>query len=745
MHSQIFKAGCAGALAVPVCFALRLNWCGPSQTHCEEICKVPAAEAKGSGYGLRSDGTYGVLSAEEAAAAVEEVVRLSSEEMPLVTLDELRKHVSADSLWVVYGGDVYDVTGYVSEHPGGADTLLQAAGQDVELLWQYYPIHMQQDIMTVLQPYKVGRLSSDDAAALGKERGPVQLEAAKQAAVHSKRRSRNRLGVLVVTTLSASLWWSTRWLLRALGTLVPWLGPRVVEVLQLALPCSVPGYGGAAKMAAEDPATGKKHRVAVVGGGIAGASAAYSLTKAGFEVTVYEARNRLGGNAQTCTFPTSDGRKVTQDLSVLYWAPEFYRNYTALLKEVGVTPATIQLAYVLHHKNAKGESEYYVPPGFESQVDKKLLPSMAPRFADDFARYDRMVSTVRRINRVFSYGSDRKTFYPPYLNMINPCNFVGIRSMTKIFGITDEFYTTVMQPYHGLNLTTVEIDSCPGTAMAILDEIIPMTKCRWHNSWDTGNSEAVFAKLTASCRVQLDARIRQVHAVRTDGRWQQQVISDKGEVETFDRVVFACPSHAAANILRKPGFFESIFLRAVSYHDDFHREDWKDWLEAPVHQDVTCLPEGQRKVLQTDAAFLMDVDDTGSKDGTRNTEFHHVLGAWSPSARSAGISPEQAPMFMSQCLHKDRSIDPDKTLKTFSAPRGHPDLSHRNGMITQFMNLIQGRRGIYYCSNWVAPGNGHDLSCVSGLVVAHAIGAAYPFDDQDAHQDFQAARHFMGV
>ena len=27
----------------------------------------------------------------------------------------------------------------------------------------------------------------------------------------------------------------------------------------------------------------------------------------------------------------------SEDLSVLYWAPEFYRNYTALLQHLGVT------------------------------------------------------------------------------------------------------------------------------------------------------------------------------------------------------------------------------------------------------------------------------------------------------------------------------------------------------------------------------------------------------------------------
>jgi hypothetical protein len=579
---------------------------------------------------------------------------------------------------------------------------------------------------------------------LGEEGGPVETAASKRAAEFSARRSRGRLVALVATSFTASLWWSTRWLLRAVGTLVPWLGPRLVELLAQALPCSVPGFGGAASLSPED-ATGRRHRVAVVGGGIAGASCAYALTKSGFDVTIYEAREELGGNAQTATFASTDGKTVTQDLSVLYWAPEYYRNYTALLEEVDVKPAECRLPYVIHHTMANGASEYYCPPGFESQLDTKLQPSLRPRFADDFARYDRMVRTIGRVNRCFNYGSSRTCFYPPYLAHLNPFNFCGARGACSLFGMSDEFYDTVVQPFHGLNMTTIHIDSIPATAFPILDDIVPMTRARWHNSWDTGNSTVVFSRLTAGCHVELGARIRQVQPVRSHGSWQQQVINDKGEVQTFDRVVFACPSHATVNILRKPGWFERVFLKAVAYHDDMHRSDWKDWLEVPVHQDVTCLPEPERETLLRDAAFLIDVNETGAQDGSRNSEFTHNLSAWSPAARSAGISAEKAPMFMTQCLHKDTSIDATKTLKTFSAPRAHPDMSARNGMITQFLNLIQGRRGIYYCSNWVAPGNGHDLSCVTGLVVAHAIGAKYPFNDAEAYRDFKAARHFMGV
>lgn len=91
-------------------------------------------------------------------------------------------------------------------------------------------------------------------------------------------------------------------------------------------------------------------------------------------------------------------------------------------------------------------------------------------------------------------------------------------------------------------------------------------------------------------------------------------------------------------------------------------------------------------------------------------------------------------------------MDPAKQIRTFSAPRAHPDLSVQNMVVTQLLHLIQGRNGVYFCSNWTAPGNGHDLSLTSGLAVASAIGAEYPFSyNVEAHKDFVRAKKFMNL
>ncbi|WPK25227.1 hypothetical protein PUMCH_002533 [Australozyma saopauloensis] len=46
------------------------------------------------------------------------------------TMDEVSKHNTADDLWIVYNGQVYDVTKYLDEHPGGEEVILDCAGTD---------------------------------------------------------------------------------------------------------------------------------------------------------------------------------------------------------------------------------------------------------------------------------------------------------------------------------------------------------------------------------------------------------------------------------------------------------------------------------------------------------------------------------------------------------------------------------------------------------------------------------------
>lgn len=47
----------------------------------------------------------------------------------MIDAADVAKHDSADSCWVIIEGHVYDVTDFLNEHPGGAQSILRLAGQ----------------------------------------------------------------------------------------------------------------------------------------------------------------------------------------------------------------------------------------------------------------------------------------------------------------------------------------------------------------------------------------------------------------------------------------------------------------------------------------------------------------------------------------------------------------------------------------------------------------------------------------
>ena len=79
-------------------------------------------------------------------------------------------------------------------------------------------------------------------------------------------------------------------------------------------------------------------RVAVLGGGVAGLTAAHELAERGFEVTVYEARDRLGGKARSLPVPSS-GSGGRSDLPAEHgfrFFPGFYRHVPDTMRRIGV-------------------------------------------------------------------------------------------------------------------------------------------------------------------------------------------------------------------------------------------------------------------------------------------------------------------------------------------------------------------------------------------------------------------------
>ncbi|XP_052525757.1 sulfite oxidase, mitochondrial [Tympanuchus pallidicinctus] len=83
---------------------------------------------------------------------------------PRYTREEVGRHRSPEErVWVTHGTDVFDVTDFVELHPGGPDKILLAAGGALEPFWALYAVHGEPHVLELLQQYKVGELSPDEA------------------------------------------------------------------------------------------------------------------------------------------------------------------------------------------------------------------------------------------------------------------------------------------------------------------------------------------------------------------------------------------------------------------------------------------------------------------------------------------------------------------------------------------------------------------------------------------------------
>ncbi|KAI6648825.1 Cytochrome b5-like isoform X1 [Oopsacas minuta] len=58
---------------------------------------------------------------------------MSHDNLKQYTWAEIQKHYTRSSLWIVFEDKVYDVTKFLTDHPGGEEVLLEQAAKDATI------------------------------------------------------------------------------------------------------------------------------------------------------------------------------------------------------------------------------------------------------------------------------------------------------------------------------------------------------------------------------------------------------------------------------------------------------------------------------------------------------------------------------------------------------------------------------------------------------------------------------------
>ncbi|KAG5973062.1 hypothetical protein E4U58_005717 [Claviceps cyperi] len=82
--------------------------------------------------------------------------------LPHFRINEVRKHGrDSDNPWVIHGDKVYDITEWISAHPGG-QVILRAAGGSIDPYWDIFAIHKNQYVYDILSQYLIGYVDRAD-------------------------------------------------------------------------------------------------------------------------------------------------------------------------------------------------------------------------------------------------------------------------------------------------------------------------------------------------------------------------------------------------------------------------------------------------------------------------------------------------------------------------------------------------------------------------------------------------------
>jgi predicted NAD/FAD-binding protein len=452
-------------------------------------------------------------------------------------------------------------------------------------------------------------------------------------------------------------------------------------------------------------------RVAVVGAGIAGCAAAWSLQRAGFEVELFEAAGTIGGNAKTHDWLIEEGRRVTVGLSVLAWPAQLFRNYRALLATLGIEVEPVTLRFFI-----RSGDEVWTHGG---------EGGLARRYARDARRWQRLIAFVRRVNHVCNGFARTASLY--HVAPLNPMNVIPLWPLARAFGISRGFWDDIVVAFYSATFLSTKLERTPAVILPTISDILPIDRAGELETWRE-SSRAVFERMVAGLQVHTRRAI-----VRIEPSAEGVALADQHGVVhgRFAKVVLACSAAAIDQALVGRRRLHELLLRKLSYVDAVD----STFLEGVVHGDPTVItPEDRNAVLAEHCNY---VRVQRAVDGSPRYENHFVLSSWLPAARGS-----RAPMLVS--YNSEAAPDPLHRHAVVDNREAHPELSVGNLARALLWRLLQGKDGLYYCGSLATPGNGHDLSLLSGLVVAEQIGAPYPFAaDREACADFERLRRLM--
>lgn len=300
-----------------------------------------------------------------------------------------------------------------------------------------------------------------------------------------------------------------------------------------------------------------KKKIAIIGSGIAGLTCGYYLTKADYDITLYESENYVGGHTHTVD-AEYQGETARIDTGFIVFNDRTYPNFIKLMDEIRVARQATEMSFSVRNDPINLEYNGNNLNTLFAQRRNILRPSFLKMISDiiTFNKEVRIISqkdahlTIGQYLEKSRYSSLFKENY--LLPMISAIWSMGLKSCQD-FPL--HFFVRFFEN-HGL-----------------LDVV---NRPQWYTI--IGGSSTYIAPLTKSFahKIKLEQKV-----VAVERQENHVVIKTQELSEKYDDVIFACHGDQALQLLEKPTENEKSILGNFSFSDN----------KVDLHVDTRQLPK----------------------------------------------------------------------------------------------------------------------------------------------------------
>jgi len=428
-------------------------------------------------------------------------------------------------------------------------------------------------------------------------------------------------------------------------------------------------------------------KVAIVGSGIAGLSAAHRLAPH-TRLTLFEAGSHFGGHTHTVDvqLPTAQGDIVHGvDTGFLVYNDRTYPNLIQLFKELDIETAKSEMSFSVQVGATGAASRLEWSGSSLNTVFAQRRNLVNPRFLGmlrDLLRFNTLTSGIAESQLEASMQQPLGDFLREHRFGDAFCNWYFLPMMACIW-------------------------SCPTAQMLQFPVSTMIRFCHNHGllqvtnrpQWWTvrGGARRYVDKILAGIDdKRLHTPVRSIRRQTPDQGGGVLVATDAGS-EHFDRVVIATHSDQALALLADPTAAESATLGAIRYHRN----------RAVLHTDVTMLPS--RKAAWAAWNYENTPAPPGSAAPEHQVCLHYLINLLQPV-------PWSQPVVVS--LNPLRAIRADSIIGEYDY--AHPVFDTAAIRAQAAMARLQGQSGTHYSGAWLGYGF-HEDGVKSGQAAAQMV------------------------